>query len=357
MKFSALGLLLSLTATAVLLYSTDLEDLDKKGQNKRQKESSSSYKLDASSDANASFQGKEVHVIGAGDGKRIVAHSTAGVDIELVETGTSSVPHFPRTIQLPITSDTAAAEPRTSLTDPVAGTEKEEEYTLVGLGIRSVMWIQVYVVGMYIRTKDISALQAKLVHSINPIASTLVPSEKEALQKKLLDPNISREMWNELLQVPGLKTAWRLSPTRNTDFGHLRDGFVTGIAKRGQEIRKIEKTPAGESEYDSEEFGLAVQHFKKIFISGKAPKGSLLIMRRDTSGAMDIMYQAKPSAKGVEKQIETLGSVADERISRLIWLGYLGGDKVSSEAARQGVVAGCVGFASRPVGSVETMVT
>lgn len=55
-------------------------------------------------------------------------------------------------------------------------------------------------------------------------------------------------------------------------------------------------------------------------------------------------------------EMEKLGSVKDERISRLIWLGYLGGDKVSSEAARKGVVDGCVAFAGRPVGSVETRV-
>ena len=54
--------------------------------------------------------------------------------------------------------------------------------------------------------------------------------------------------------------------------------------------------------------------------------------------------------------MEVLGRVEDERVARLIWLGYLAGSKVSSPAARDGVVDGCVGFAARPVGSVETRV-
>ena len=92
-----------------------------------------------------------------------------------------------------------------------------------------------------------------------------------------------------------------------------------------------------------------------MFKGGKAPKGSILIMLRDVQGAMEVLFHAKPDDGG-RNDMEKLGKVRDERISRLIWLGYLGGDRVSSEAARRGVVEGCVGFAGRPVGSVETRV-
>ena len=80
-----------------------------------------------------------------------------------------------------------------------------------------------------------------------------------------------------------------------------------------------------------------------------------MILARDRQGVMDVMFQAKPDSKG--KEVQHLGTVADERLGRLIWLGYLAGQKVSSEAARQGIVDGAVNFAGRPVGSVETMVT
>ena len=91
------------------------------------------------------------------------------------------------------------------------------------------------------------------------------------------------------------------------------------------------------------------------FSGGKAPKGSVMILTRDQQGALDIYFEAHPEQK--TKEIQHLGTVNDERIGRLIWMNYLAGDKVSSEAARQGVVDGCISFASRPIGSVETMVT
>lgn len=353
---------------AMLVYNLDLDDMEKAEQQRQERERGQGWgraggqQMDASSEANQQFQGKEVHVIGAGEGKRIVAQGR-GEEIELIETGTSSVPHFPKTIYLPTTSSSSnqsgGAQPN-SPGNP-GNLENQEQYTLVGLGIRTVMWIQVYVVGLYVRTQDVSTLQEKLIKSVNPIASTLVPSEKDSLRQKLLDPSGSREIWNELLQTPGIKSAWRVSPTRNTDFGHLRDGFVTGIQKRTQEAKQLlgatDNDSGSASGYDSEEFGQAVASFKGIFQGGKAPKGSILLMCRDSDGALDVLFQPKPEGdKGSEKPIEKLGSVSDERIGRLIWLNYLAGEKVSSEATRKGIVEGCVGFAGRPVGSVETMV-
>ena len=58
---------------------------------KAQKEAKASgHQLDASDDANAKFQGKEVHVIGAGDGKRIVAQG-ASEEVELYRTPSLSL--------------------------------------------------------------------------------------------------------------------------------------------------------------------------------------------------------------------------------------------------------------------------
>lgn len=340
MRFAGMGLLLSIFGMAALIYNLDLDDIEQAEAKRKQ----GKQQLDASNETSASFQGKEVHVIGAGDGKRIVAQGN-GMEIELVETGTSSVPHFPRTINLPTSSV------------PVPGSqEKEEQYTLLGLGIRTVSFlsIQVYVVGMYIRTTDLSALQEKLIHSVNESASTLIPSEKEELKKKLLDPQASREIWTELLKTPGMKTAWRISPTRNTDYGHLRDGWVTGISNRTREFKQIAN--GAETEFEAEEFGKSIGEFKAVFQGGKAPKGSVMILARDVDGSMDVLFQEKPASSSDEKPMEKLGSIKDERISKLIWLTYLTGDKVSSEPARKSIVEGSVEFAGRPVGSAETMI-
>ena len=371
MRFAGIGLMLSLAAMAMIIYNLDLDDMDRAQQQQQEREriygqqrqgaARAGQQLDASSETNDTFQGKDVHIIGAGEGKRIVAQGQ-GQEIELIETGTSSVPHFPKTIYLPTTSSSSNQSGGAAPNSPSnpGNLENQEQYTLVGLGIRTVMWIQVYVVGFYIRTQDISTLQDKLIKSVNPIASTLVPAEKEDLRKKLLDPAASGEIWNDLLETPGIKTAFRVSPTRNTDFGHLRDGFVTGIQKRTQEAKQLlgasESDSGSASGYESEEFGQAIAGFKGIFQGGKAPKGSILLLCRDADGALDVLFQPKPEGKDGEKGIERLGGVGDERIGRLIWMNYLAGEKVSSEAARMGFVDGCVGFAGRPVGSAETMV-
>lgn len=332
MRFAGIGLILSLLMTGAVVWNLDLERMGK---------GNGRVKLDAGQEAEERFQGKEVKVIGRGEGKKIVAVQPPADEVELVETGTSSVPHFPKTLCLP------------------AG-QGEEQYTLLGLGIRTVSFlsIQVYVVGMYIRTSDLSALQATLIHHVNASASTLIPSEQDSLRQQLLDPTQSLALWSEILsQSPEIHTAWRVVPTRNTDFAHLRDGWVTGIGKRTAEARQraardsVGKEEKLASEYEAEDFGVAMRGFMNLFAGGKAPKGSIMLLARGDRGQLDVWFQGKA------EETKLLGSVTDERISRLIWLNYLGGEKVSSEAARKGVVEGCVGFAGRPMGSADTMVT
>ncbi|GIZ39447.1 hypothetical protein CKM354_000282900 [Cercospora kikuchii] len=357
MRFAGMGLLLTLAGLTITLSNLDLEQMESSEKKRR------GQQLDAGDKDDKTFQGKSVTIIGAGEGKRIVAQGQ-GEEIELVETGTSSVPHFPRTIYLPTNQESKPkSDPlgNIDITQPNAGANlgnisNQEQYTLVGLGIRTVSFlsIQVYVAGLYIRTQDIATLQQRLIKDVNETASTLIPSEKDQLRQRLVDPSASREIWTDLLQVPGIKTAWRIAPTRNTDFGHLRDGWITGISNRTREFKAIAR--GAETEYDHEDFGKSVGDFKNIFTGGKAPKGSVMILSRNNNGSLDVWFQEKPGAQGKEKEVQHLGKVDDERIGKLIWLGYLGGEKVSSEQTRKGVAEGCVAFASRPIGSVEAMV-
>ncbi|PNS20117.1 hypothetical protein CAC42_5567 [Sphaceloma murrayae] len=347
-RYASYGLFVSVLATGVVAYQV-LDAMQKEDHKK-------SLQLDASSEGNAKFQGVPVHVIGAGEDKRIVAEGPQ--DIDLVETGTSSVPYFPKTLFLPnATSTSGSAQPNTPANP--GNLRNDEEYSLVGLGIRTVSFlsIQVYVMGLYVRTADLSTLQSRLIHYVNESASTLVPSEKEELKAALLDPTKSMEIWESLLSTSRVKSAWRISPTRNTDFAHLRDGWITGIKKGTQAAQAAIRAKAAgpaETDYESESFGEAVKAFKDIFQGGgKTPKGSVITLARDHKGALDIYFEDPSRNSGQE----TLGHAEDPRIGKLIWLGYLAGKNVSSEAARRGVADGCLTFASRPVGSAETMVT
>lgn len=92
---------------------------------------------------------------------------------DVVQTGTSIVPTFPRL--LGFADGTEAVEIGSGATE-----DGLIEYQLMGLGIRTVSFlkIQVYVVGMYVATDDIAALQEALIRRINPVATTLVAGEK-----------------------------------------------------------------------------------------------------------------------------------------------------------------------------------
>lgn len=292
-------------------------------------------------------------ILPAGDpmldaGRKVVVHDEDGR--EVVQTGNSTVPLFPRTLELPdfasANSKGAGEETdRASVTSPTLilppSATGDTEYTLVGLGTRSVSFlgINVYVLGYYIATADIAELQARLVKKINPIASTLVSTEKDDLRKKLVDVEESEKIWQELLQdgIPA-RSLVRVVPVRDTDFPHLRDGFMRAIQARTADEK-------------DEEFGEAMREFKRIFTRGKVPKQKELLMLRDRAGRLTMVFD-----DGKSKGRQLLGTVDDERISRALWMNYLGGKKVASEEAKKNIVNGVMEFVERPVGTVAAQV-
>lgn len=130
MRFAGIGLLLSVAGLSLILYNLDLDDIEKAGNKGK-------IQLDASTESNEQFQGRDVHVIGAGEDKRIIAEGKE--ETELVQTGSGSVPYFPRRIYLPISADS------TESPAIAANIKTEDEYTLVGLGIRTVTFLGIEV--------------------------------------------------------------------------------------------------------------------------------------------------------------------------------------------------------------------
>lgn len=283
-------------------------------------------------------------------GRKIVRHDENGR--EVVPTGNSTVSEFPRTIEVPnfggantSRQQTGPADEMPGVTVPAlvvpASATADTEYTLVGLGTRSVSFlgINVYVVGYYIATADIAELQARLVRRINPIASTLISTEKDELRSRLLDPVEGEAIWDELLRsgVPA-RSCVRVVPVRDTDFPHLRDGFVRAIQPRVDGAK-------------DEKFGEAIREFKRIFNRGKVPKQKELLMLRDRDGRLTMVYD---DGKSSGRQV--LGTVDEERISRALWMNYLGGKKVASEEVRMNIVNGVMEFVERPIGTVAAQV-
>lgn len=266
----------------------------------------------------------------AGTKRKTVIHDNEGK--ELVPTGNSTVPMFPRTLDLAIGADD--------------GLESKSgvEYTLVGLGVRTVSFlgIQVYMVGYYVATPDIASIQSRLIKHVNPIASTLIPSERDELKRLLLDPEEGEKLWQEILKDVKPRSLFRIVPVRDTDFHHLRDGLVRAILARSQ---------SSPLEYGDEDFGKAMKDFRGLFNRGKVPKRGELLMVRGGSGALSVAYD-----NGKSGVLEKIGSVHDERVSRALWLTYLAGSKVASDVARKNIVDGIMEFVERPVGTVATQV-
>jgi hypothetical protein len=293
-----------------------------------------------------------------------------------VPTGTSTIPFFPRTIHLSSTqtstqtpSDTPSSGIPSGGVPPLPETlvQGETEYHLLGLGIRtvSIFSIQVYVVGLYIATADIATLQQSLIREIDPVATTLVPNEKTKLHDLLMDPIKGEEIFNTLLKKGGIRSAIRIVPTRNTDWMHMRDGFVRGITARSQHFASLPPPPtttstdtgssagaASGGEFQDSSFGEALNQFKAIFTGSKRklPKEEILYLTRSPSGSTSAIHEDKSGTRTY------MGSVHDERVGRLLWLGYMAGKGVSSEEARRSVVEGCVEVCGRPVGTVAEQV-
>ena len=207
--------------------------------------------------------------------------------------------------------------------------------------------------GFYVAKSDMGRLQEGLVRAAaGPGASTLVQGEKEQLRRTLLSGEGSEEVWGDVLAHGGWKSAVRIVPTRNTNFGHLRDGWVRGIEARSKEWR-------------DEGFRGSVDAFKGMFGGkGGVGKGRVLLLGRGREGGLRAWVE--DGAGGVRGEggglvtrgggMGFLGRVEDERVCRAVWMGYLAGDRVASDEARESVVEGIMEIVERPVGTVETQV-
>lgn len=274
----------------------------------------------------------------AGEKRKIVVHDEEGRVV--VPTGNSVVPAFPRTINVKLPTSKESNSVAASISD-----KEGDEFTLVGLGVRTVTFlsIQVYMTGFYVATQDIAKLQRYLVKKINPSATTLIPAEKDALRKALRDVAEGEETWDTLLREAGCRSIFRIIPVKDTDFPHLRDGFVRAIAARSQR----------NAAYNDDAFGVAMRDFKALFNRGSVQKKQELLLCRDEKGLLSVLYS--PDI-GNEPKREVMGTFGEERLSRLLWLNYLAGSKVASEPARESIIEGVMEFVERPIGTVATQV-
>jgi hypothetical protein len=110
----------------------------------------------------------------------------------------------------------------------------------------------------------------------------------------------------------------------------------------------LARTGSGEAgkEYEDDSFGDAMAEFKTLLNGrGKTPKGSTVLLTRDENGTLGFIYDHA----GIK---DVIGTLKDERLSRQVWLGYVGGKNVASEQARRSIVDGVLSLVERPTGTV-----
>ena len=132
----------------------------------------------------------------------------------------------------------------------------------------------------------------------------------------------------------------------------MRDGWIRGIDLRGKG-----------KEFEGEDFKGAVDQFKGMLGGrGSVGKGKVLLLGREANGTLRAWVEGdveEADSKTLTRKggrMTLLGTVKDERISRLVWMGYLAGQNIASEDARRSVVDGVIEIVERPLGTIETQV-
>lgn len=188
-----------------------------------------------------------------------------------------------------------------------------DDYTLIASGMRTVTFLgfKVYAVGLYVPTKD--------AEKVRTIGLEYMKSHPTMTAVGLFDDRkITDGIINDMVtQVP---YAIRITPVRNTDFSHLRDGLTKSILAHP------------EAKSNREEVSKGVQQLREVFdgFRGSVPKGHNLWICSAGNETV-ISYEGKKS--------EELGVIKEPCIARIILLLYLSNNKPLSQPFRKNFVS------------------
>ncbi|CUM66796.1 uncharacterized protein PRCAT00004478001 [Priceomyces carsonii] len=196
------------------------------------------------------------------------------------------------------------------------------EFQLLGYGVRSVTFLnfKVYGIGLYIANDDIN-IAKNVLHRVQNVSSL-------SLKDSLLDPVESSLIIEQLIDE-GVRFAVRISPVRNTDFNHLRDGLIKSILAHPKSKEVRESVSSGLDELRNAFSGR----------KGSVPKNHVLYLECLPSKRLKVAYFNPDKDTGV-----IMGTVNNPIVSKLLFLQYLSGKKPLSEPLRQSCVDGFLGL-------------
>lgn len=189
------------------------------------------------------------------------------------------------------------------------------DYELLGFGVRSVTFVgfKVYAVGVYIAKEDREKAKKVMAKYVG-------------LQQHLQDPEQSTIVVNDLLEH-GIRFAVRICPVRNTDYNHMKDGFIKSILAH----------PKAKEHRD--EVGKGLEELRSIFQlrRGTVPKNHVMLLQTSKDGKMTLSYENTSNGTATD-----LGTVNEPLVSNVLLLQYLSGKKPLSGPLRDSCVNGFV---------------
>ncbi|KAI8344232.1 chalcone isomerase [Chlamydoabsidia padenii] len=203
---------------------------------------------------------------------------------------------------------TCQIDPDTHLVFPFYLTTNSDWKRLIGLGARQVSFlnINVYVLGMYMKSEDIHQLQ-------------LDPKWKHFDKADFL---AKEDLALSLLNQP-VDVSIRIVPVRNTNTQHLRDGFTRSLLQR---MRQQSKTM---TEDEEKEILDAIRDFKTKFVNAKVKKDTEFVFTKTKEGTFKMEYLGKD-----------LGTVNNKWLAVNFIMTYLNPDIPASEAALHSIANG-----------------
>ncbi|KAH3687535.1 hypothetical protein WICPIJ_001497 [Wickerhamomyces pijperi] len=219
----------------------------------------------------------------------------------------------------PLINDTNSVSIPKSGVDPIPlSVNYSTIYQLLGYGSRYVTFLsfRVYNLGLYIAREDIDKIRT--VFDSKYLSQAFIDNgndntHQQNVHDALKDPVKSKILISNFLDS-NVRLLARITPVRNTDFGHLKDGLIKSILASGVK---------------DETLGQGLQELRDVFSrKGSVPKNHNLILERLADGSLKVIYEnTGKSATATAEEVETvvMGTVQNPIISKLLFLQYLSG--------------------------------
>lgn len=200
-------------------------------------------------------------------------------------------------------------------------------YTLLGYGTRSVTFVgfKVYALGIYSADLDLQLIPTVLDSKFLSTAFIDTDPSKphsENVQTALNDPIKSRILIGNLLDS-GIRMVAKITPIRNTDFNHLKDGLVKSIMGHPDANANQECLSKG------------LKELKEAFTrKGSVPKDDDLIIELQANSGLQLYYYNRK-----KNDFVSLGQVSEPIIGKFLFSQYLSGPKPLSPNTKESVAS------------------